>query len=589
MSRAKNHVKRAMWAIFAMALIPLYNNCGAGFQTAAPRSIASDALNFPPLTGSSGEKVFACSDTSTFSVAETRRLTKTQYENSIKALLGPAALASVATLVEDIPFDLAIEQPTEFANNFYQSTVDTFLPVADQLAGFVLGDVALQTKIGGNCLATAEPDAACFDSLVANFGAKVFRRPLSGTEISTIRSLATTGTKAEKITNLFEYVFQSPDFLYRIEAGTGGDGTLASPFRLSSYEIASRLSFQIWDSMPDDTLFALAAQDKLLDPAVVRQQVDRMFESPLAAEKLKIFTKFWLAMNNTPHSMKNFPVSPAAFIGDLQTTGYKDEVIRETQEFVNHVVFKKGGSYRDLMTSPESFARTDALASVYGHAKVTGSAPAQMANGRKGLLMRPIFLAGTSSLTSPVIRGVRARSRVLCMDTNPPSTQILEQGPDISTAAMIQMHSTRERWTLKTNQPACIGCHATFNSYGFVFEGFDSFGRQRSQEVNYNADGSILATHAIDTTGSIVTPEGTWQVNGPEQFVEDLGESTSGPACMTKQIHRYYHLSAETKEDSCALAKAFDGLKGDGSQPGSVLEALKRSIASDYIGLKRVK
>jgi hypothetical protein len=559
--------------------------CAPGFEAKnlSAISFSSQDLN---LLSSAGGKIFSCSDPAQFSVTPMRRLTKAQYQNSLVALVGADATASVSSLIEKIQFDMAIEQPTDFVGNFVQTNINTFKSIADLLAQRAATDKALATMIGGACLASDAPSVECFKTVITNFGGKVFRRPLLANEVGSLQELVALGSsKTDQISALFEYLFDAPDFLYRLESGTGGDGTLQNPIQLTSYEIASRLSFLILDSMPDDTLFQLAAKDQLRDSAVAGAQVDRLFQSPLAQEKFKLFTSFWLLLNQQAvHGMKDFPSGPAAFVNGLDTNGYKDEVIRETKEFVNYIVFSKKGSYADLMTSNASFARTDALASVYGHAKVTSNTPESMTQ-RKGLLMRPIFLASPTSETNPIIRGVRMRSRILCNDLTFPGASVLTQGPDVSTTQMMQQYSTRERYGMKTSGASCLGCHTLINPYGYVFEGFDSFGRIRSQETNFNSDGSVLATHALNLQGSLQLDGANADVNGASQLLDDVASSTSGPACMTRQLFRFYELSAETSDDSCALAKAYNSMAQSG---GSILDAVKSTIVNDYLALKRV-
>jgi hypothetical protein len=570
-------------------LILTYNNCGAGFKSvsAVGDLAAQSAQSVMP-----GSKVFACQSPDLFAASKMQRLTKAQYRNSLVQLFGASAVTSVDESISDIQFDMAIEQPTDFSANFFQSNITVFMEVADGLASKVASDANLQRTLGGDCLAAASPTNDCVNSFISRFGAKVIRRPLSTTETSALQNIAASGSsKGEKFQGLFEYLLQTPDFLYKIELGNGGTGTAADPIRLSSYEIASRLSFLLWDSMPDDELFSLAASDRLKDLNVVRQQIDRMFTNRLAQEKFKLFSNFWLMMNpGMAHAMRDFTSVPAAYVNGIDPVGYKAEVVRETQEFMNYIVFQKNGSYADLMTSPASFARTDDLANTFGHQKVTSTEPAVMADGRRGILMRPIFLAANSAATSPIIRGVRTRSRILCSDFLTPSSSVTSQGPDIGTPEMVQMYSMRERVTMKTmvgdHARACIGCHQHINAYGFVFEGFDTFGRMRSREENYNSEGNVSSSHALNLSSSITFTDRQITVDGPNQLVDQLAASSDGPACLTRQLHRFYKLSAETTDDSCALASAYDGMT---SGQGSILEGLKRTIANPSLLYKRIE
>lgn len=528
---------------------------------------------------------FQCDNEQALSPTPLRKLSKVQYINTLISLFGEDVINTNMTSINQIQSDANFEQPDAYVKNYYQSNIENFFKIAQAIANTVNSDVKFQSKIGGTCLAQNTPDQACWAQWITNFGLKSYRRPLTSTEQSVLTDLLNqASSKSEKISALIETLLQSPYFLYQVEEGVSGTGTSDQPIVLSNYEIASRMSYMIWDSMPDETLFNLAKSGQLTDPNIQKQQVDRMFESTLAREKVKNFALYWLNLNETAHAMRDFPTTPAAFVAGINPVALKKEVVREALEYVDHIVFNQQGSYRDLMSSAASFARTDDLANIYGHAKVTTSQPATMANGRSGLLMRPLFMANTSAQTSPIIRGVRLNSRILCQDMVAPGVDVTTQGPNIGTDDMLKTYSTRERTNLKTADAACIGCHGIINPYGFVFERFDSFGRFRDIETNYHADGSVIATHAINTNTELDTGLGPQAVSGPEDFMNQLASNQKGPSCLVRQEFRFYHLQSESETDKCVLGKMYQGLENSN---GSILNSLKQYILAT-LSLKRV-
>ena len=570
----------------AIQTIPIMSNLR--FLSSDQIDAIAKALAKPtePVTGvSSG--TFACTDRNALSAQPLKRLSKAQFVNSLTSLFGAAAVSSVASTISQIQYDKAFEQPEAYVKNFYTSNIKTFYDISVGIASYVNANSSVLAAIGGSCLTGASPDATCYENFVKNFGLKVYRRPLMSDEIAGIKEVqALASTKAEKISATLETFLQSPDFLFQVEKGTAGSGSAADPLVLSNYEVASRLSFLIWDDMPDATLFQLAAENKLLSSVVQSQQVERMFQDVRAREKVKNFSLYWLNLNPTAHTMRDFPTLPQVFLDGLPVPGLREEVIRETQEFVDYVVFTKKGSYADLLTSKASFARTDALARIYGHNKVTSQAPADMGGARSGLLMRPIFMSNSSSQSSPIIRGVRMKSRILCNDTAAPGADVTSQGIDVGTEEMIRKYSTRDRYDLKTSGAACIGCHSQINPFGHVFGGFDSFGRTISQETNYRADGSIISTHGIDTRVQLNLGNGMQSFSGVHDFIDALSQSTTGSSCFVRQTFRYYQLQSESQADSCMLSDMYGDLKADGN--GSILASLKRFVLSN-LSVKRIQ
>lgn len=379
---------------------------------------------------------------------------------------------------------------------------------------------------------------------------------------------------------------QSPDFLYRVENG-GMPTTAGKLISLTSYEIASRLSFLLLDSMPDQKLLDLAAQDKLKDPSVAATEAERLLTSPLARGKLKDFYDFWLELKKP----KALPSGPSAFVAGLDSTGFLDEAVRETREFLERTTFDKRGSFVEIMTSKDSYARTPAMASVYGHSPITGNSPATMQSGRSGLFLRTPFLVSFGSSTHPILRGVFVRQRVLCQSVGMPVDGNAFIGPDVETEQMRLRYSTRERTDLK-NGPgtSCYACHKNINPAGFAFEAFDNFGRLRSAEVQYKSDGTELAKHSVDTRVNFIVdplqPSRIQALSGGESFNEFVAADGIGGACFAKYAYEYFYQRLEEKIDGCQLQKMHAVLQ---SKDGSVVDAIKALVINDYLGLKKVE
>jgi hypothetical protein len=579
----------ARWRVAVSLLMATAAGCVGQIQSPNSASVGTGPGGPPSVPGidPQSSSMFECTDPSGLNATPLRRLSSPQLTNTLVDTFGQAAISAQASL-HDIAYDMAIETPGDFRVNFVQSNIQTFLDLATGLASAISADPDLQRTLGGECLTQDPVPDPCLTDFITSLGLKVWRRPLTSDELSTIAAAAQLDSdKADKISAVLESLLQSPYFLYRVENGVSGDGSQGSPLELSQYEIASRLSYTLLDSTPDAALLSLAAAGKLNDPATLSSEVDRLMLDPRARAKLSEFAGFWLDLNSgTTHFMRNFPSSPSTLVAGIDGTALKAEVIREAKEFVASIAFDAQGTYADLMKSNLSFASTDALAGIYGHPTVTGSQPAQMTQGRYGLLMRDIFVATDTPDTDPVIRGVRTRSRIFCQSSGVPSAAFFTQGPNIDTTAMFQMYSTRQRYDLKTAGTPCNGCHPPINAVGALYENFDSFGRMVSVETDYDIDGSVIATHPIDTSSTInAGVDGTWTLSGAADLEDHLAASKVGPGCLAEMLFDYYQMTTHSAADNCALAGAQNAM----SQPnGTLIEGLKKIILTNYLTQKRV-
>lgn len=561
------------------SLMICFQNCGK-FQT------QKDVTSAFEMQQRSSLMQKTCSDPSAVSKRDSQRLNRIQYINVLTDIFGVTAVNSLADILVNFPDDRFYEYPSQFDASFNQGKVDTFFEVAKKLGTLTASTVAIQTKLGADCISTA-PSDACYSQFIASLGSKAFRRPLTPSETTALKAIANAGTTREqKVSGVIEAVLQSPRFLYQIELG--GGIVANSIVTLTPYEIAARLSFMIWDSIPDQELSALAANGEIRKPAVQKAQADRMFAHSKARPKIERFAMYWLGQNSG-HAMSTFPTSPPEFVAGLNSTALRAETLRELQEFVKYQVLEKKGTFSDLLTSTDSFARTDDLASIFGHPKVTGSTPATMAGGRRGVLMRPVFMAHAQSTPSSILRGVRIRARMFCGQLGAPPAGAEGLGVDITTPEMIKRYSNRELITMKTSTGSCFGCHSQANPIGFAFESLDSFGRFRMVEKIYQFGGgnsSLIAEHRINSESTPSTGWGEyWSVSGPEHFSQMVAESQTGVACFSRHVYEYLQVQDENAEDGCLLTSVIEKVN-DPNQ--GILEAMKDVVLSNYLIKKKI-
>jgi hypothetical protein len=310
----------------------------------------------------------------------------------------------------------------------------------------------------------------------------------------------------------------SPQFLFRIERDPPNIAP-GTPFRVSDLELASRLSFFIWSSIPDDELLNLAARGKLKDPAVLEHQVRRMLADPRAESLVNNFAEQWLYIRDIDAKKPDELLFP-----DFDET-LREGFRHETDLFLDSVLLHGNHSVLDLMTANYSFVN-QRLAKHYGIPNVEGTYFRRVTfppdSPRGGLLGQGSILTLTSyaTRTSPVLRGKWILENVLSSPPPPPPPNV----PALKTEANDTGKPLTMRQAMEAHRanPVCASCHARMDPIGFAMDNFDAVGQWRTSD----------AGQAID--GSGVLPDGT-KFNGvaelkkallrhPEQFVETVAE-----------------------------------------------------------------
>jgi mono/diheme cytochrome c family protein len=316
------------------------------------------------------------------------------------------------------------------------------------------------------------------------FAERAFRRPLTEDQARVFidRQFETAKDPEAAVKRLVLFVLKTPRFLYR-DVGGGPEG----------YAVAARLSFGLWDSLPDEELLKAAAAGKLATREQVVKQAERMLADPRAKAKLKGFFHHWLKVDHAPDVAKDpkrFPGFDAAVVSDLRTS---------LDLFLDDAAWGGDGDFRDLLTSEEVYLN-GRLAKFYG-ADLPADAPFRKVTldkgKRAGVLTHPYLLAAFAytGSTSPIHRGVFLARGVLGIAMRPP--------PEAFTPLPEDLHpglTTRERVALQTKPQACMSCHRVVNPLGFTLEKFDAVGRYREKENGKPVDATgAYQTRAGDT------------------------------------------------------------------------------------------
>jgi hypothetical protein len=468
----------------------------------AALSTACTANIFSPTSSSPGPTERVRSELTAWSTGA-RRLSRLEYDNALRDLVGDTTRPAWNTLPEDTytPFDndYTTQNPSG-------ALVDGADAIADKAVAAALADPTRRSLIVP-CTATGPNDTDCFRAFLVSFGLKALRRPLASDEVDRFAALQSYSVEA----NDFDFgvalaagaLLEHPAFLYRLElAGTGP---------LSAYEIASRLSFLLWGSIPDQALLDLAGAGQLDTPDGRRAAAQSMLSDPRALDRWSQFHSFWLGYFTLPHSQQ-----------------LNDAMHAESKALVDDVVFSRRADYHELFTSPRTFI-DNVLADQYGLAE-PGSAQwvAYPGAQRLGILSHGSVLSAFAKFTdtSPTQRGIFIRTRLLCgVVPPPPSNVATDAPPSAGTGSPCKV----DRYAEHRANPVCASCHNQLDPIGFGLERYDKAGAYRTTD-----DG--LPQCPISGDGQ--TPElGTF--NGPGELGTKLTAWSGLDACITRQIYRF--------------------------------------------------
>jgi hypothetical protein len=445
------------------------------------------------------------------------RLSNVEYDNTLRDLTGTRLRPGEAFTKEEAEgFDNIAT-----ALSMSPRQVEDYFAAAGQISADIFGNPALRDRV-----LTCQPDAtpACAGKFIDQFGTKAFRRPLTTDERSLLLTkyqdaLALGLDALGALQQVARVVLASPQFLYRIEL----DPNLSdpTPHKLDGYELASRLSYALWSSMPDDALFAQAASGALASTDTLQAEVDRMLADGRADMLVKNFAGRWFGskrLHEHVASSTQFPEYTPALAASME---------REMELFFSEFLFQDR-PYSELLTADMNFV-DGPLAALYGL-----PAPAQAGqrvvntnDQRVGLLGLAGFLTHTSRETrsSPIIRGKWVLDAILCTPlVVPPGLMVSpleepgEGEPPTTVRAQIEAHRAA---------PTCAGCHNMIDPIGLALETYDAIGKYRTQYEN---------GLPIDTTGTL--PSGD-QVDGLPSLVAALAKSPEFLPCAAQKLGTY--------------------------------------------------
>lgn len=489
------------------------------------------------------------------------RLTTAQYQNVIADLFGPDVV--VPELEPDQrPYSFSIIGAS--TTTVSEHGVDLYGQAAFKIAHAVFADAERRQKLVG-CSPATPLDDACLTQFLNDFGLRAWRRPFTTDELTRYGKLASDVGRDAPWTAL-EYVtaaiLQSPSFLYRVELGET-DAEKPGWKRYTAYEMASRLSFLLRNSFPDSELFAAAARGDLATRDGVLAQVKRLLEATEPTETM--VRAFYAEYLDLPLlDTIQFPAGTDA--SHTLAASMKSEAL----EMVSRITLRESADMRTLFTSRNTSINAE-LASLYGMPTVAGTSltPVELvADGpRAGILTTGALLTlnNRPNRTSPTIRGLFIRQRLLCGTVPPPPPGI----PPIMEDDAGPPKTIREKLEKHRSNPTCAACHNSMDPIGLGMEDFDQYGRYRS---TYDTG------QPVDSGGDV---DGK-AFNGAKQLGELLAQDPRVVACMVKQLYRYGSARLETSGEEATLSALNDSFAAHGYQLRPLLLDLTSSDGFRY-------
>ena len=488
------------------------------------------------------------------------------------------AVSFVETLERTLPVDGRPPPPpiTSFAFTLYPNA-----PSVEQVAvigpfdGQAPADTPSRAAIFGCLPDRPAAERPCAAEILGSLARRAYRRPVTEADTEPLLAAYGAGREAgggfeEGIRWALEALLVSPKFLFRVERDPAA-AKPGAPYRIDDLDLASRLSFFLWSSIPDDELLAAAARGDLQDPEGLEREVRRMLDDPRSDALVENFAGQWLYLRNLRS------VAPDATRFPEFDDNLRQALRRETELFVASQL-REDRSVHDLLRADYTFVN-ERLARHYGIPNVYGSHFRRVAHGddrRPGLLGHGSILTVTSypHRTSPVVRGKWLLENLLGAPPPPPPPEVPELAEDDGEAE--RPATMRERMAQHRASPACSTCHAKIDPLGFALENFDAVGRWRTHDGDPTAPAGTAAP--IDASGAL--PDGI-PFDGPSAFRDALLRepwASEFAATVTEKLLTYALGRGLDHRDAPAVRKILRDADAGGYRWSSLILGIVESV-----------
>lgn len=512
----------------------------------------------------------------TFTIAPAeplRRLTHSQYNNAVRDLLGD----------QTRPAD---RFPPEDFNNGFRNQVQTqsISPLLAEAYSTAAERLARNAFRGGDpnnlvpCRPKSTTDRDCANQFVSKFGRRAYRRPLTSRESERLVTLLlkeadTTHDFYRGAQAVVEAMLQSPRFLHRTEKPG------------SPYTVASRLSFLLWDTLPDEPLLDAAARNELATPEAAGEMARRMTGDPRSRASLDEFLSQWLRFDLLLGAVKDRRLYP-------QFTPELAAAMAEETRLITHDLVFNNRNFMEFFTADYGYINSD-LAAVYKFpAPPSEFAKVRFPAGidRAGILGQGSFLALTSKPgdTSPTIRGVFVREHFLCQGIPDPPPGTNSTLPEVTAS---KPRANRDRLEEHRSSPACMACHSLIDPVGYGFEKFDAIGQRRDKlkltflPLPGRENKSPKPTTAevdLDTRGTVQGIADS-DFSNPKELGAILAASPRCQDCLVKQYFRYAAGRRENSDDEQTIDRAIQQFRSSGFRFRELMISIAGSLSVERV------
>ena len=500
-----------------------------------------------------------CTTGSNLLKPQIKRLTSKQFKNSLVAVFGSIFNDNQFPMINDTIPKLDFANDPQLMqvnqvniNGYYDST----LLLANTISGSVSSVVS--------CV-NATTDT-CFTTTLQNYGPLLWRRPLTSAEVNDIQSgltaiQATNVSRRVRMNYLLAQLILSPNHLFLTELGSGSTPQ-QNIFYLSHYEIASLLSFSIWDSPPDIALYNLARDQQLHNIATLKAQAQRMSADPRTARKLSSFVVELLKLDKVKTVLKSASYN--------LTTQERNDLFASANAGLESIYNSPSANFLAAFAQQPFYVNSSSAR--FFNTPTTGLTtsltPMNLASSqRHGMLSHPAFLTALGGeISSGIVkRGVFTLEQLLCYHL-PPAPAAISPNPNIPSFDPNTITTREELKLTHSSQTSCMGCHQSIDPAGFAFENFNALGAFRTTERN---------NLTIDASGSIagIVTQPIIFTNSPD-FFRKLESSPDFQRCMKKKYFKY--LSGQSAQVGAGQCEFENFEKNSLNRPatvGAVLES----------------
>lgn len=510
-----------------------------------------------------------------------QRLTHSQYNNSVRDLLGDQTQPANQFPKED--FIRGFKNQLD-GQGISPLQAEAYGQAAERLARSVFrgGD---QRKLLPISPKTAT-DADTAQEFVKQFGLRTFRRPLSAGELSKYTQLLIKNARpqanvAASVDDFFngasvviEAMLQSPHFLYRRGSTVDSQANANSLARPDPYATATRLAYLLWDTMPDQQLLEAAERDELSTSEQIEAHTRRLLSDPKSDQALHEFLSQWLRFDrvlSATRDRRRF----REFNSEIASA-----MVEETTRLFDHLL-KHDMNFMDFYTADYTFVNAP-LARLYGLPEPSNDFqrvdyPAQ--SGRAGVLGHGTFLVSTSkpAETSPTARGIFVRNQLLAQEIAPPPPGVNSVLPEIAEDKPL---TNRQRLEVHLNSEACASCHRLVDPIGYAFEQYDAIGGYHEKVQFQFGTREKPVTKELDVdTSAFVAGLPDSQFSRPKELGKLLAASDASQRCIVKQYFRYAMGREETAADAPIIEAVFASFRDSGFKFRELVVALVKQTS----------